>query len=59
MVVFVNADGKTELRRLSTNVFTIDKSNCTADDEVALSAADTGTLSVDDAVVRVYSPVDV
>ena len=59
MVRLVNADGKTELRRLSTNVFTIDNSNCTSNDEVALSAADNETFSVDDAAVRVCSPVDV
>ena len=59
LVRLVNADGKTELRRLSTNVFTIDNSNCTSNDEVALSAADNGTFSVDDAAVRVCSPVDV
>ena len=59
LLVLVNADGKTELRRLSTNVFTIERSNCTSDDEVALSDADTEMLSIDGDVVRVCSPVDV
>ena len=59
LVGLLNTDGRIELSRLSTNLFTIDRSDCTSnDDEVALSAVDNGTFS-DEAVVRVCSPLDV
>ena len=59
LIVLLKTDGRIELSRLSTNVFTIDRNDCTSDDdEVALSAVDNGTFS-DEAVVRVCSPLDV